>query len=97
MTSLLVTVIFLLADGTPAKTAYVSCLGVPVYNSGSDTPAQLAEGSPLILDSRAAMVIETEPNTTITCTAKAEGQRWAGAITFTKGMKTTRIRLKGTD
>jgi hypothetical protein len=95
MTTILATVIFLLADGTPAKTAIVSCLGVPVYNAGSDDAAQLEDGSPLILDSRGAMVIEAAPQTTLMCTAKAQGQTWMGSITLTKQTKTTRIRLKG--
>lgn len=95
MTTLMVTVIFLLADGTPAKTAIVSCLGVPVYNAGSDDAAQLDDGSPLILDSRGAMVVEAAPQTTLMCSAKAQGQTWTGALTLAKHTKTTRIYLKG--
>jgi hypothetical protein len=96
MTTILATVIFLLADGTPAKTAIVSCLGVPVYHAGSDEVLSLDEGSPLLIDSRGAFIVEVMPNTTLTCTAKAHGQTWAGDLTFTKTTKKTRrIVLKG--
>jgi hypothetical protein len=97
MTSILATVIFLLADGTPAKTALVSCLGVPVYNAGSDTHESLEDGSPLVLDSRGAFIVEVEPPTTLLCKARAEGQQWTGAIMFTPHTKTQRFYLKEID
>jgi hypothetical protein len=50
----------------------------------------------LLIDSRGAFIVEVMPNTTLTCTAKAHGQTWAGDLTFTKTTKKTRrIVLKG--
>lgn len=57
MAGILATLIFLLADGTPAKSADVRCLGLAVFESGSDIGQPMPEGSSLIVDARGAVII----------------------------------------
>lgn len=95
MTStILVTVIWLLADGTPAKDATVFCSGVPILASGSDDRT-LVEDAPLAIDSRGAMIVIDVPKT-MTCVATQQGQIWRGPIELSRAKRVQRIYLKGT-
>lgn len=85
MTAILVTLIFLLADGSPAKLATVSCAGLAVFTAGDDASQPIAEGTPLILDSRGATILSVErPPQTIACWARFETQAWRDEIVLSK-------------
>ena len=92
MSTLLVTVIFLLADGRPAKQAWVYCSGLVIALVGSDR-GETIENAPLMIDSRGALLINSEPKT-ITCSARQDGQVWRGPIVLSKAEKIQRIYLK---
>ena len=94
ISTILVTVIWLLADGTPAKYATVFCQGVQILASGSDL-GEVIEDAPLMIDSRGAMVVIDVPKT-ITCVAHHQGQLWRGEIELSKAKKVQRFTLKGT-
>lgn len=82
-TSVLVTLIFLLGDGRPARNADVRCVGVPIYAAGDDGQKLLDDGTSLIIDKRGAIILLVEP-TTITCDAKSGLYYWKGAIALEK-------------
>ena len=94
VSTILVTVIWLLADGTPAKYATVFCHGVQIHASGSDE-RELVEDVPIAIDSRGAMHVIDVPKT-ITCVAHYEGQLWRGSIELSKAKRVQRLYLKGT-
>ena len=52
---LLFTVLFLLADGSPASKAYVACDGLVTFEAGNDVEGP--GGNVLIIDSRGATIV----------------------------------------
>lgn len=93
MNTILVTIFFLLADGTPAKDASVVCGNISVYLAGDDDRKPL-EGLELILDSRAAFIIEALPPITIDCVATFDGARFVGPIALKKHGDKVRVILR---
>lgn len=94
MTTILATLIFLLADGSPAKAAYVSCTGIDVFTAGDDAQVTIEEGSPLILDSRGAVQLITEQPRTIACHARQTDFVWQGDIRLARHGQITRLYLQ---
>jgi hypothetical protein len=92
--SLLVTVIFLLASGAPAKRAIVTCEGVATFEAGNDVEAVLSTGAVLIVDSRGAIALMVDAPRTITCTATFDTQRFHGPIVVKRSGQVTRVSLK---
>lgn len=92
MTSVLVTLIFLLANGAPAREAWVSCPQIPTYLSGDDTGA-LIHDAHLLLDARGATILIMEPGT-LTCSARQGDQWWTGDIAVINGRNVIRVHLK---
>lgn len=80
--NVLLTVIFLLANGKPARDAWVYCDGVPIYQAGDDTH-EILEDAPLILDSRGAAIFELAPTAHVVCTARQDNQ-WVRVTLDTK-------------
>lgn len=80
MTSILLTVIFLLADGSPAKDAVVSCPDVTVSAIGSDRGDLAPMGTPLVLDARGAFILEVPRPRQVSCWAAFNSQRWGGFL-----------------
>lgn len=93
-TSMLVTLIFLLADGAPAKDATVICSGVEVFAAGDDAQVQVDEGTPLIVDSRGAIQLIAKQPRTVTCNATFNSQRYSGQITLSRHGQVTKLYLK---
>jgi hypothetical protein len=95
VSSLLVTLVFLLADGTAARSAYVSCSGIAMFEAGNDFEDNAApEGSRLLLDARGATVLIAPRPSTIDCWATQDGQRFSGAINLKRNGQVTAVRLK---
>jgi hypothetical protein len=95
MTSLLVTVIFLLTDGAPARHAWVTCSGVAMFEAGNDFEANEApDGARLLLDSRGAVVLIAPRPTTIDCHAMQDGAAFWGPVKLTKNGQVTKVVLK---
>ena len=92
--TLLVTLIFLLADGTPARQARVVCDGITVFLAGDDGSRKTHEGSPLILDSRAAVILQVASPMTIFCEANADTQVWRGSVALSRAAKVIRLSLE---
>lgn len=80
MSSLLLTVIILLADGSPGKHATVGCPSVVVSAVGSDRGEAAPEGSPLVLDARGAFILNVPQPMPIACWAAYNTQRWGGFL-----------------
>lgn len=93
MSTFLVTLIFLLANGAPAKQAIVTCEGLLVFVVGQDTDVETGEGWPIVLDSRGAAIVSMEKPTTITCRAFTDEQSWYGPIHLEKHGQVERIYL----
>jgi hypothetical protein len=91
--SLLVTVIFLLASGAPAKHARVTCEGVMTVEAGNDIETE-APGAELIVDSRGAIVLGMKAPATITCTATFDTQRFSGPVVLARHGQVIRLSLK---
>lgn len=91
-TSILVTLLFVLADGRPAKNADVRCTGVPVYAAGDDEQKRRPDGTSLIVDRRGAVIVFLEPRT-ITCDAKFDVYHWTGPIALKRHGQVTTIRM----
>lgn len=91
MSNLLLTVIFLLADGSPAKKATVSCPTVLVSVIGSDRGELAEDGSAIVLDSRGAFILELPKPMPIACWAAYNTQRWGGFLRMDQ--KVQRITL----
>lgn len=77
--TILVTLVFLLADGRPAKNAAVTCQGLPVFLGGDDAHKLIDPGAYLLIDKRGALILDVEPKT-ITCEAKSDVYYWKGPI-----------------
>lgn len=92
MTTVILSLIFLLADGTPAKHAIVSCPQIPTYLSGDDARTTI-EDATLLIDSRGATILIMEPGP-LTCSARYQGQAWTGTLSITKGRNVIRVYLK---
>lgn len=88
----LVTLIFLLADGTPARYARVSCPQIPMYLSGDDKASLITDAN-LLIDARGATIVTTEPGP-LSCTARQSGQTWAGDLEITEKTRVFRLTLK---
>ena len=90
--SFLVTLIFLLADGTPAGKADVACSGIATFTAGDD------DGTPgsnkLIVDSRGAIVLQVADPVAITCSVSKDAQAWAGDIRLSYQGQVVRISLR---
>jgi hypothetical protein len=82
MINVLITVIFLLANGKPAKDAWVYCDGVSVYQAGDDS-REAIEDAPLVLDSRGAVIFDLAPTANVICTARQDTQ-WVRVTIDTK-------------
>lgn len=82
MINVLITVIFLLANGKPAKDAWVYCDGVQVYQAGDDSKEPI-EDAPLVLDSRGAVIFDIAPTANVICTARQDTQ-WVRVTIDTK-------------
>lgn len=96
MTSLIVTLIFVLADGSPAKRAFAFCQGIAMFEAGNDFEDNRAEeGSRILLDSRGATVVVADAPQTIRCWAIQEGQRFSGPVVLTRSGQVIRVQLKG--
>lgn len=81
----LITLIFVLASGAPAKKAYVYCDGYPVYKAGDESEdRQLTLGGYFVLDSRGAVILTASPGSSYYCHADFENQHWEGSIKFDK-------------
>lgn len=79
--NLLVIIIFLLADGSPAKKADVYCDGLRTYQAGDDKQTEVEE-APLILDSRGAIVFEVPEHSAYFCWANYKNQGWSAVLHF---------------
>lgn len=93
MTTILVTLLFLLSDGTPAKDATVICAGVEVFTAGDDAQAPVDGSTPLIVDSRGAVLLQAKP-TTITCNARWNAWYFSGPIDLKTHGQVTRLYLE---
>ena len=94
MTTLLITLIFLLADGTPAKYADIRCSGISVFIAGDDGSRHTGEGSPLIIDSRGAIVLNVQSPMTIGCEARQGAEAWRGNVALTRAQKVIVMSLE---
>jgi hypothetical protein len=92
--SLLVTLIFLLASGAPAKRAMVTCGGIATFEAGNDFEMEHASGGALVVDSRGAVAVMVDAPVTITCTATFGTERFHGPIVIRKSGQVTRLSLK---
>lgn len=97
MTALLVTLIVLLADGSPGKHAWLSCPELTVARIGSDGGELAEKGSALVLDSRGACIIQAPAPVSIACEAYYGTQRWVGRVALTRERKVVTIGLEETD
>lgn len=97
MTTILVTLIFLLSDGTPAKKAYVSCEGLALFEAGNDFETTVPEGAQLLLDSRGGSVVIAPADTKIHCWARQGDERWRGDIHLKKHGQVERMTLRDGD
>jgi hypothetical protein len=92
---LLVTLIFLLASGAPAKHAIVTCDGVTAVEAGNDIETELSSSSAeLIVDSRGAVILGMKAPATIRCTATFETQRFSGPLTLMRHGQVIKLSLK---
>jgi hypothetical protein len=94
---LLVTLIVLLADGSPGKHAYLSCPAIDVARVGSDTGELVAPGSSIALDSRGAAILQSAAPRTVTCHAVYADQMFSGPVNLTREQKIVRIKLEVAD
>jgi hypothetical protein len=94
---LLVTLIVLLADGSPGKYAYLSCPAIDVARVGSDTGELMPRGTSIALDSRGAAIVQSQHPTTLTCHAVYADQMFSGPVNLTREQKIVRIKLEVAD
>lgn len=90
--NMLITIIFVLSTGAPAKNAAVTCDGVSTYVAGDDGQVPIA-GAELVLDTRGALIISGQPGT-IACYAYDDGYLWMGSIVMKKHGQRVRIVLR---
>jgi hypothetical protein len=80
----LVTLVFLLSDGSPVNKGIAHCDGINLINAyEGDQPVSEA-GTAIQLDARGGSVMTVYQPTTITCAVHFRGEWWRGVISLTK-------------
>lgn len=79
MTDLLVTLLLLLSDGSPASKAFIQCTGIRGMIEGSDEGATY-ENPIFVVDSRGAVIFTIAEPITINCTVRKDEERYVGDI-----------------
>lgn len=97
MSSLLVTIVLLLADGSPGKKVWFACPEIAVAKIGSDSGEVAARGTWLVLDARGACVINVPAPMSIYCEGYYDTQEFKGRIALTREHKVVTVALKETD
>jgi hypothetical protein len=80
----LVTLIFLLSDGTPVNKGVVHCDGINLINAYEEDQPISEAGTALQLDSRGGSLMTVWSPTTIICALHYRGEWWRGAISLSK-------------
>lgn len=91
----LITVIFLLSTGAPAKQARVICPDMTLFVAGEDAATRVS-GLQLQLDSRGGTVIEGSLGGVYFCEATQENEYWSGTVNFMKHGKVFKFTLQPT-
>ena len=95
MSAVMVTLIFLLASGAPAKSAYVTCEGLSLFLAGEDGNKAASEGSRLLLDKRGATIVIGDKGQKLTCFARYAGESAWQDITLRRTGVVEIVQLKG--
>jgi hypothetical protein len=90
---ILVTILILMSDGSPASKSFFQCFGIVGAVGGDDNGAELPDPV-LFVDSRGAVIMADYGPATIQCQARHKGESWRGSIAIDRDRQVIRVYLK---